>query len=56
LFQEIEEVLKTDNIVKKVLHEKIPGNRFILKIDRQAIANVLVDALMENLGSWYYFI
>lgn len=53
LLQNLESVLKSDNIVSSIIERKISCGAMILKADRQAVANVLVEALIENLGTWY---
>ncbi len=35
---------------------KIPAGKLILRDDRTAIASVLVDGIIENLGTWYKYL
>ncbi len=50
--QNLEHVLKADKLVKSIVEDKILNNKFVLKADRQAVTNVLVDELILKLGTW----
>lgn len=51
--QDIDAVLRKNDAVKHILFQKIPAKKMVVKDDRQTIAAVLVDAIIENLGTWY---
>ncbi|XP_035701272.1 uncharacterized protein LOC118433446 isoform X2 [Folsomia candida] len=48
---DIDAVLRKNDAVKHILFQKIPAKKMVVKDDRQTIAAVLVDAIIENLGT-----
>ncbi|OXA37745.1 hypothetical protein Fcan01_27535 [Folsomia candida] len=46
---DIDAVLRKNDAVKHILFQKIPAKKMVVKDDRQTIAAVLVDAIIENL-------
>ncbi|OXA49832.1 hypothetical protein Fcan01_15443 [Folsomia candida] len=47
---DLKDILYKDEAARSIINDKIPKDMFILRNDRQIVANLLVDAIIKNLG------